>query len=271
MSTIAPTGSTLACEGCTAPIYATDSLHSAVVEIIVKKGGRCRYSTIQNWSNDVYNLVTKRAIAQENATMEWIDANLGCLAEGSTVTTPDGVKAIQDLSVGEEVLSFDEYAGELCFRRVLGKRFSGYQPIHTVAVGERKLQVTANHPFFSYVYNADTAKKLGRYSLAYVRADHLREAIIPATSIAYGTPHRLQMPELVTQFESSNQYASGLTMNRSRDSRLAIMDTTTDDIMWLFGYWVGDGDIQIKEAQTCLLYTSPSPRDGLLSRMPSSA
>ena len=64
-------------EGCTAPIYATDSLHSAVVEIIVKKGGRCRYSTIQNWSNDVYNLVTKRAIAQENATMEWIDANLG--------------------------------------------------------------------------------------------------------------------------------------------------------------------------------------------------
>ena len=64
-------------EGCTAPIYASDSLHSAVVEIIVKKGGRCRYSTIQNWSSDVYNLVTKRAIAQEDATMEWIDANLG--------------------------------------------------------------------------------------------------------------------------------------------------------------------------------------------------
>ena len=64
-------------EGCTAPIYASDSLHSAVVEIIVKKGGRCRYSTIQNWSNNVYNLVTKRAIAEAGATMEWIDANLG--------------------------------------------------------------------------------------------------------------------------------------------------------------------------------------------------
>jgi Fe-S cluster assembly protein SufB len=64
-------------EGCTAPIYATDSLHSAVVEIIVKKGGRCRYTTIQNWSNNVYNLVTKRAMAHENATMEWVDANLG--------------------------------------------------------------------------------------------------------------------------------------------------------------------------------------------------
>jgi len=64
-------------EGCTAPIYATDSLHSAVVEIIVKKGGRCRYTTIQNWSNNVYNLVTKRAMAHEDATMEWVDANLG--------------------------------------------------------------------------------------------------------------------------------------------------------------------------------------------------
>jgi Fe-S cluster assembly protein SufB len=64
-------------EGCTAPIYSSNSLHSAVVEIIVKKGARCRYTTIQNWSTDVYNLVTKRAVAYEGATMEWIDGNLG--------------------------------------------------------------------------------------------------------------------------------------------------------------------------------------------------
>ncbi len=64
-------------EGCTAPIYSSDSLHSAVVEIIVKKGGRCRYTTIQNWSTNVYNLVTKRAVAYEGATMEWVDGNLG--------------------------------------------------------------------------------------------------------------------------------------------------------------------------------------------------
>ena len=64
-------------EGCTAPIYSSDSLHSAVVEIIVKKDARVRYTTIQNWSNNVYNLVTKRAICQEGATMEWIDGNIG--------------------------------------------------------------------------------------------------------------------------------------------------------------------------------------------------
>src|SRR3989441_2704329 len=62
-------------EGCTAPIYASDSLHSAVVEIIVKRGARCRYTTIQNWSNNVYNLVTKRAVAYRDATMEWVDGN----------------------------------------------------------------------------------------------------------------------------------------------------------------------------------------------------
>jgi Fe-S cluster assembly protein SufB len=64
-------------EGCTAPIYTTDSLHSAVVEIIVKKNARCRYTTIQNWSTNVFNLVTKRAMAYADATMEWVDGNLG--------------------------------------------------------------------------------------------------------------------------------------------------------------------------------------------------
>ncbi|MBL0701546.1 MAG: Fe-S cluster assembly protein SufB [Spiroplasma sp.] len=64
-------------EGCTAPIYATNALHSAVVEIFVKEGGNCRYTTIQNWSNNVYNLVTKRAKVEANGHMEWIDGNLG--------------------------------------------------------------------------------------------------------------------------------------------------------------------------------------------------
>lgn len=64
-------------EGCSAPVYSSDSLHSAVVEIICNPGSRVRYTTIQNWSNNVFNLVTKRAVAHEEATMEWIDGNLG--------------------------------------------------------------------------------------------------------------------------------------------------------------------------------------------------
>jgi Fe-S cluster assembly protein SufB len=64
-------------EGCTAPVYSTNSLHSAVVEIIVQKGGKFRYTTIQNWANNIFNLVTKRAVAYEEASMEWVDGNIG--------------------------------------------------------------------------------------------------------------------------------------------------------------------------------------------------
>ena len=64
-------------EGCTAPTYTSDSLHAAVVEIFVKRNAKCRYTTIQNWSSDVYNLVTKRAIVSDNGLMEWIDGNIG--------------------------------------------------------------------------------------------------------------------------------------------------------------------------------------------------
>ena len=162
-------------EGCSAPVYSTDSLHSAVVELVALPGSRITYTTIQNWSNNVYNLVTKRARAEAEARVEWIDGNIGCLAEGSRVTTPGGVKPIELVSPGEQVLSFDEASGELCFRTVTAKRFSGYQPVREVRNGTRSLKVTDNHPFYSYTYDPERAKKTGRYNLAYVRADQLDE------------------------------------------------------------------------------------------------
>jgi Fe-S cluster assembly protein SufB len=93
-------------EGCTAPIYSSDSLHSAVVEIVVKKGGRCRYTTIQNWSNNVYNLVTKRAKAEAGATMEWVDGNIG-----SKVTMKYPAVLLMGEHAKGEVLSI-AFAGE---------------------------------------------------------------------------------------------------------------------------------------------------------------
>ncbi|HVF12376.1 MAG TPA: Fe-S cluster assembly protein SufB, partial [Actinomycetota bacterium] len=93
-------------EGCSAPVYSGDSLHSAVVEIIVKEGARCRYTTIQNWSNNVYNLVTKRAVAHKNATMEWYDGNLG-----SKVTMKYPAVILMGEGSKAEILSV-AYAGE---------------------------------------------------------------------------------------------------------------------------------------------------------------
>ncbi len=93
-------------EGCTAPTYSSDSLHSAVVEILVKKGGRCRYTTIQNWSSNVYNLVTKRAVAEADATMEWVDGNLG-----SKVTMKYPAVILKGERAHGEILSI-AFAGE---------------------------------------------------------------------------------------------------------------------------------------------------------------
>ncbi|GAB4499105.1 MAG: hypothetical protein OHK0052_13580 [Anaerolineales bacterium] len=237
-------------EGCTAPIYSTDSFHSGVIEIVVKKNARCRYTTIQNWSHNMYNLVTQRAIVHEGGTMEWVDANMGCLAEGSTVTTPQGIKKIEDLNIGEQVLSYDENTGKLCFRTVMAKRYSGEQPVHTVSIGERKLTVTANHPFYSYRYEPQAARKSRRYRFDYLRADELKEAIIPRTSLDYGKPHALTLPDLETTFHTSNQYTDELTATRQHSSRMKSVADTTDELMWLFGYWVGDGNIDVMPAKT---------------------
>jgi Fe-S cluster assembly protein SufB len=104
---IAEKGSTLHyVEGCTAPTYAVDALHSAVVEIIVKESARVRYTTIQNWSDNVYNLVTKRAVAYKDATMEWIDGNIG-----SKLTMKYPAIYLMDKGAHGEVLSL-AYAGD---------------------------------------------------------------------------------------------------------------------------------------------------------------
>jgi Fe-S cluster assembly scaffold protein SufB len=235
-------------EGCSAPVYTTDSLHSAVVELVALPGSRITYTTIQNWSNNVYNLVTKRARAEAESHVEWVDGNIGCLAQGSTVTTPAGTKPIELLTPGEEVLSYDEATGRLCFRTVTAKRFSGHQPVREVRVGERSLRVTDNHPFLSYLYEAERPKKLGRYELGYVRAAALEQAIVPVTSIDYGHPHKLALPEVLHTFSGGNQYAKGFTSTRGRRPRLAAVEETTDDLMWLFGLFVGDGSIERKVA-----------------------
>src|SRR5438552_2490790 len=136
-------------EGCTAPIYSTDSLHSAVVEIIVKKDARCRYTTIQNWSNNVYNLVTKRAVAYEGATMEWVDGNLGCLTGDSQVfTNPKGPRSIAEIEPGDTVYAYDLHELAPVKRRVNGVKQSGVQAVYGVETNNhRRVKATANHPF----------------------------------------------------------------------------------------------------------------------------
>ena len=150
--------------------------------------------------------------------MEWIDGNIGCLAQGSTVTTPSGPKPIELVTPGEQVMSYDHDLGELCWRAVTAKRFSGHQPVREVSIGERRLLVTDNHPFLSYTHDASAPKQLGRYTLAYVRADQLTQAIVPATSLDYGTPHKLELPETVSRFVPATEWADDPSLTRTRQA-----------------------------------------------------
>lgn len=233
-------------EGCSAPAYTSGSLHAAVVEIVVKTGARCQYTTVQNWYKNVFNLVTKRAWVGEGGEMRWIDGNLGCIAENQKLITPDGVVKIEQVKVGQKVLSYDERKERLVFRRVLAKRNSGRQRVYDVSIGARKIRVTRNHPFYSYRYDSTRPKKLGRYELGFVRADELSKAIVPRTSLDYGKEYGLKKPKLRTEFWSGNQHKNGLRVVREQKSRLKIGDRTTGKLMWLFGYWLGDGDMSIK-------------------------
>jgi len=213
------------CEGvvshnCTAPIYSSDSLHSAVVEIIVKRGARCRYTTIQNWSTNVYNLVTKRAAAYGDATMEWVDGNLGCLTGDTAVLLNNEVKPIQEVEPGDTVYSVDANL-QLVRHPVVAKKYSGQQQVFRLRTENfREIRATANHPFL-------TLSKRGTHlSLAWKRLDQLTTADRVAISgdiPDHGAPHRFE-----------------LILARGTKP-ITLPESSSEDLMWLLGVYVGDG------------------------------
>ncbi len=207
-------------EGCTAPVYTTDALHSAVVEIIVKEGARCRYTTIQNWSKNVYNLVTKRAVAYRDATMEWVDGNLGCLTGESKVLLNNDVKPISEVRPGDTVYSVD---GDLRLTRhkIITKKYSGKQRVFRLrAENHREVRATANHPFLAL-------SKRGRHvSLAWKRLDQLSSDDYVA--IAGNVP--------------DSGVAKVFDAVPSRGTkRITLPQASTEELMWLLGVYIGDG------------------------------
>jgi hypothetical protein len=157
------------------PVYAEEALHSAVVEIIVKRGARVRYTTIQNWSKDVYNLVTKRAVAYGDSVMEWVDGNLGCVCAGELVYTERGPVPIEQVEPGTRVWSFDEARRLWVLRPVVARKDSGLQQVYEITLSNgRSLRLTANHPLLTVQYDATRPQKLGRYSLRWKPVEALQ-------------------------------------------------------------------------------------------------
>jgi len=207
-------------EGCTAPVYSKDSLHSAVVEIIAMPRAKLRYTTLQNWSNNVYNLVTKRAFAYDDAYVEWIDANIGCLTGDSKIFLNNDVKEIKDIEAGDVVFALDE-SMDLQRHQVLAKKYSGKQKVFSlVSENHREIKATANHPFL-------TLTKIGkRVILRWKRLDEITEKDLVAISgdlPDYGKPMKIKYSK------------------KTGTKNIKYPETTTEDLMWLLGFYIGDG------------------------------
>lgn len=208
-------------EGCTAPVYSKDALHAAVVEVIVKPGARFRYTTIQNWSKDVYNLVTKRAHVQEKGIMEWVDGNLGCLTGESKVFLNNNIKEIKDVEVGDTVYCLgDTLKTER--RKILAKKYSGEQQVYKLTTeNKREIEATANHPFLAL-------RKIGKQSvLKWEPLENLTEndqVAISGTLPDHGKPYRIEF-------------------NRAKGTKKSITYPleSTVDLMWFLGFYIGDG------------------------------
>ncbi len=208
-------------EGCTAPVYSKDALHAAVVEVIVKPGARFRYTTIQNWSKDVYNLVTKRAHVQEKGIMEWVDGNLGCLAEDSKIFLSDNIKQIKDVVVGDMVYCLGDDL-HIVRKKVLAKKNSGNQAVYRlVTENKREIEATENHPFL-------VSRKRGKHLV-------------------------LKWEQLASISEGDNVALSGVLPDNGKPYRIEFNRVkgtkknitypaeSTVDLMWFLGFYIGDG------------------------------
>jgi len=209
-------------EGCSAPIYTTDALHAAVVEVIALPGSKIRYTTIQNWSRDVYNLVTKRAHAHAHSTVEWVDANTGCLTGDSLVYKNNDLVPIAEIEPGDMVYNLTPEF-EIGRSRVVGKRENPPEQVYNVVLRNyREVRATANHPFL-------VARKVGRTrQLAWMSV----ASIVPGDELAIvgrvpdrGRPHRFDALE---------------RRKHSRNPFVAPVEST-DELLWVLGFYVGDG------------------------------
>lgn len=216
-------------EGCTAPIYTTDSLHSAVVEIIVKKGARVRYTTIQNWSNNVYNLVTKRAFVDEEGVMEWVDGNIGCLTENAFLyTNPKGPVSIKDVKPGDWIYTTDLNSLKAVKSKVNAVVNHGKKEVFKlVTTNFREVEATASHPFL-------VLRKYSKIGLQTIRWEKLENLKIG------------DWVAIVNDIPNAGQpYVIDFHFNPKGHKRIpTIPKSSTNDLMWLLGLYLGDGFIE---------------------------
>ncbi|MBI3318653.1 MAG: Fe-S cluster assembly protein SufB, partial [Candidatus Omnitrophica bacterium] len=219
-------------EGCTAPVYASDSLHSAVVELIALPHSHIRYTTIQNWSKNVYNLVTKRAIAHENSIVEWLDGNLGCLTgDAQLFLNPDGPIAIRDVKPGRKVYALDLNTLQPRGYEVTATRCTGIRPTYRLTTENyREVKATDNHPFL--VLTRERFSNLTQLQWRPLRELRVGDLL----GITRGVPDAGRPKQM--------DYTYPAVPGKGLKNRPILPKETTDDLMWFLGLYLGDGYIE---------------------------
>ncbi|MFT4307752.1 MAG: Fe-S cluster assembly protein SufB [Candidatus Woesearchaeota archaeon] len=241
-------------EGCSAPQYNESSIHAGCVEVYVGRGARARYSSVENWSRNTYNLNTKSAHVHEDGVIEWIGGNLGCLTGDALVETVGGPRRIDEIEVGDHVYALDETDRSIKPRRVLGSVFSGIKEVYVVTVSGRRLRATANHPFLVMErVKRHPSHKKGFFNatwkpLAYLRAGDL--IAVPRRLPDEGTPYRLPQPVRGSFARSNNQYGDFIMRTGSSIRQIRVPDHTSEDFMWFLGLMLGDGHVWFDKSAT---------------------
>lgn len=240
-------------EGCSAPQYTTANLHAGCVEIFVKKGARVRYTSIENWSKNTYNLNTKRAIVEEDGVIEFVNGNLGCLtAQAQVFTTSLGPVSIKDLKAGDMIFAWDKSENAIKKAKVKAKIFSGNKEVYQIEAGGRSLQATANHPFLTLIHqkNQESHKK-GFFHFNWKPLEDLvvGDVIGVAKQLPIsGKPYRLPQFSINGSIKSKNQFSTfTMTSKHLFNQELRIPKETSSELMWLLGILLGDGHVDIKE------------------------
>lgn len=207
-------------EGCTAPIYTSDSLHAAVVEIFVKKGARVRYTTIQNWSKNVYNLVTKRMHVGEEGIGEWVDGNIGCLTGEAIIFGNDYFVPIKEIKPGDKLYSLNADL-TLKISKVIAKKENHPQPVFRLVTEDyREIEATENHPFL-------IMRKVGKvYTLSWTP---LKEIKIDDLVGVCGT-----LPWQGEAYKINFKVLRGL-------KPFKFPEMSTNELLWFLGFYIGDG------------------------------
>lgn len=221
----------VAVHNCTAPSFSTGSLHAAVVEIYVKQGARCQYTTVQNWYKNVYNLVTKRAHVEAEGEMVWTDFNMGCLTKNAKLFVKEkGVIPINEVKTGDLVWSTDLNKLEPVLSKVLATKDMGIKKTYRLTTENgRVIEATGNHPFLAL---SNHGFKLGHTTLQWRKLEEI--SVGEKVAIVKGLPDLGKLKKF--DFEFNKKQKSNKNMQNP-----TIPAESSDDLLWLLGLYIGDG------------------------------